>query len=292
MSIVPARRLCRRIRVLVSLVQEDGHARFTIRPLKGGFKYSRGRVTCREAWVISDPVFKHALAVLLAMNDDTTGAGTEGERAEGDDVELAWETTDTDVDYRCPGFDIRRDEVRFPDGTDAEYHYVDEPPAVVILPFTPEGEVVVIEEWRQAVGRVNRGLPAGGVEVEDVEAEDVAELDPVDNDSDLKAAAARELAEETGYEAGSFEHLISVEPTNGIANSVHHHFLALDCEPTAAQDLDHNESIRVGTSAYADLRDAVLAGDIRDGRTAIAVQQYELTRDGEAVPDGSNRANR
>src|SRR6056297_3474415 len=101
--------------------------------------------------------------------------------------DLAWETLDTDIDYRCPGFDVRRDEVRFPDGETDGYHYVDEPPAVVVLPLTPDGDVVVIDEWRQAVDRVNRGLPAGTVEPEDAD--------------DLERAAARELAEETGYEA-------------------------------------------------------------------------------------------
>ncbi len=178
--------------------------------------------------------------------------------------DLAWETTDTEIEYRCPGFDVRRDDVRFPDGTDAAFHYVDEPPAVVVLPFTPAGDVVVIDEWRQAVGRVIHGLPAGTVE-------------PTDAD-DLERAAARELAEETGYEAAAFEHLITVEPTNGVSDSVHHHFLATGCEPTAERDLDHNESISVDVVDYDDLLAGVVDGHLRDGRTATAVLQYELTR--------------
>ena len=80
------------------------------------------------------------------------------------DDSLTWETTDSEIDYTCPGFEVRRDDVRLPDGTETDYHYVDEQPAVVVLPFTTDGEVVVIEEWRQAVGRVNRGIPAGTVE--------------------------------------------------------------------------------------------------------------------------------
>lgn len=178
--------------------------------------------------------------------------------------ELAWTTADSGIDYHCPGFDVRRDAVELPDGTDAEYHYVDEPPAVVILPFTAEGDVIVIDEWRQAVGRVNRGLPAGSVEPEDA--------------ADLEAAAARELEEETGYEAAAFDHLLTVEPTNGIANSVHHHFLARGCQPTGERDLDPNESIRVEITGYDDLLAAVVDGDLRDGRTVTAVLQYELTR--------------
>lgn len=183
-----------------------------------------------------------------------------GDPAPGDP--LAWETLDTTVDYTCPGFDVQRDEVRLPDGTQAEFHFVAEPDSVVVLPFTAEGDVVVIEEWRQAVGRVNRGLPAGGLEP---------------GDDDLAAAARRELAEETGYEAGGVERLTSAEPANGLLDATLHYFLARDCEPTAEQDLDHNESIRVDTTTFEDLLAAVRSGEIRDGRTHVGVLQYALT---------------
>ena len=177
--------------------------------------------------------------------------------------DLTWETLDTTIDYRCPGFDVRRDEVQFPAGDTDDFHYVDEPPAIVVLPFTPDGEVVVIDEWRQAVGRTNRGIPAGTIESTDAD--------------DLTRAAARELAEETGYEAAAFEPLTTVEPTNGMANAVHHHVLATGCTPTAERDLDHNESIAVETVPYDDLLAAVLDDGLRDGRAVTAVLWYELT---------------
>jgi len=175
------------------------------------------------------------------------------------DDDLAWETTDSRIDYDCPGFEVREDAVTFPDGSTGRYHSVTEPDAVVILPFTPDGDVVAIEEWRQAVGRVNLGLPAGGLEPDD---------------DDLVATARRELREETGYEADRLEAVASVEPANGLLDATHHHFVAYGCEPTTAQSLDENESIRVTERDFDTLRERAVAGQLRDGRAAVAVLRY------------------
>jgi ADP-ribose pyrophosphatase len=137
---------------------------------------------------------------------------------------------------------------------------------VVVLPFTPDGDVVVIQEWRQAVRRVNRSLPVGGMEPED---------------EDRAAAARRELREETGHEADDVAFLTSVEPANGIANTVLHFFVARGCTPTAEQKLDHNESIRVETTAMDALRKHVSEREIRDGRTTLGLLYYEAFGTGE-----------
>lgn len=177
------------------------------------------------------------------------------------DDELQWETLNERTSYSCPGFDVVTEDVQLPDGTETTFDYLSEPPAVVVLPFTPDEDVVLIEEWRQAVGRVNRGLPAGSVE---------------DDDESLASAARRELGEETGYEAAEVEHLTTVEPMNGAADSVFHFFVAEGCQPTAEQQLDFNESIRVDTTTFDELREAAANDELRDGRTALGVLYYEL----------------
>ncbi|QSG05836.1 NUDIX hydrolase [Halapricum desulfuricans] len=175
------------------------------------------------------------------------------------DSDLTWERLESETVYTCPGFDVISETVRLPDGTETDFDYVAEGDSVVVLPFSTEGEVVVIEEWREPVRRVNYGLPAGGVEPDE---------------SEPATAVERELAEETGYEAGRVEHLTTVEPANGFADTVFHYFLAEGCTPTAERDLDHDESIDVTTTSFEDLLAAVREGELRDGRAALGILYY------------------
>ncbi|MEF8883112.1 MAG: NUDIX hydrolase [Halapricum sp.] len=173
--------------------------------------------------------------------------------------DLTWEQLESETVYTCPGFDVINETVRLPDGSETDFDYVAEGDSVVILPFTTDGEVVVIEEWREPVRRVNYGLPAGSVET---------------TDDEPATAVERELREETGYEAGTVGHLTTVEPANGFADTVFHYFLAEECTPTAEQDLDHDEAISVSTTGLEDLVAAVREDDLRDGRTALGVLYY------------------
>ena len=172
--------------------------------------------------------------------------------------DLAWEQLTTQVAYRCPGFEIINEDVRLPDGTETDFDYLSEPPAVVILPFVDTETLVVIDEWREPVDRINRGLPAGTVE---------------DGESPL-TAARRELREETGYEAADIRPLVTVEPANGVADSVHHYFVATGCQPDREQRLDIDETIQPTEVDFEAFTSAVLGGTVRDGRAVLGLCYY------------------
>ncbi len=175
--------------------------------------------------------------------------------------DLAWDTLDSTTDYARSDLSVTRDRVRLPDGDITEFQYLSEPPSVVVIPLTPQKEVVVIEEWRQPVERVSRGFPAGGAE---------------SDDADLAAAAHRELREETGYVADEVEHLATAEPANGFTDAVHHYFVGTDCLSNGSQELDGDESIRTDLTTMDHLRERLRKGNLRDGRTALGVFYYDL----------------
>ena len=118
--------------------------------------------------------------------------------------ELEWETQTVETAYSCPGFDIVHEDVTLPDGTETDFDFLREGDSVVVLPLTGDGEVVVIEEWRQAVKRVNRGLPAGSVEA---------------TDDEPRAAVARELREETAFAISTPQNPQTVTPTPSFTTS-------------------------------------------------------------------------
>lgn len=173
-----------------------------------------------------------------------------------DEHALSWETLERDRPFACEAFEVVTDRVRLPDGSESRFDFVTEPPSAVVLPVTTDGQVVVLEEYRHAVGRVALGLPGGSAEEDDV---------------DLEATAVRELLEEAGYHAGDLEALAVAEPANGLLASERHYFKAVGCEPAAEVDRDEDESIRVRTMDPAALFERVIAGEVRDERTIVAV---------------------
>jgi ADP-ribose pyrophosphatase len=106
---------------------------------------------------------------------------------------------------------------------------------VVIVAVTAEGRLVLVEQYRKPVRSSVLELPAGL-------AGDVAGQE----DEALASAAARELQEETGYEADAFECVgASGPPSAGVSSEVVTFFRATGLRRTGPGGGDANEQITV-----------------------------------------------
>ena len=158
-------------------------------------------------------------------------------------------------------FSVDLDEVRRPSGSTGRRLVIRHPSAVAVVPILPDDETLVVTQYRYAIEQDTVELPAG-------------KIDPGETP---EQAAAREMEEETGYRVGRLEHLISFGPSIGYSNEVIHVFAAHDLTP-ADNGPDEDEISRVEAIPFSMLKQKILAGEIIDGVTILALAVWEWRR--------------
>jgi ADP-ribose pyrophosphatase len=156
---------------------------------------------------------------------------------------------------------VRRDRVRLPNGAEATREYVVHPGAVLMLPILADGRLVLERQFRYPVGRVMLEFPAG-------------KIDP--NETPL-ATAKRELREEAGYTAGTWQHLGTVHPEIGYSTEAIEIYIATDLAHVGAQ-LDEGEFLDVVLMTEDELLAAFDAGLVTDGKTVATLFAWQRHR--------------
>jgi ADP-ribose pyrophosphatase len=136
------------------------------------------------------------------------------------------------------------------------------PGAVAILPLVDSSHVCLLRNRRPVVGATLWEIPAGTLEPG--EAPD--------------HAAVRELAEETGYAAGSLRKLTQFYPSPGVLDEITHVYLATELTPGAMR-LEADEELAPHVVAWSEALAWALDGTIRDAKTLVAVLLWDWLRD-------------
>ena len=163
----------------------------------------------------------------------------------------------TDI-YKGNVMALRADDVVMPGGRVARREIVEHPGAVAIAALDPDDRVMMIHQYRHAVGRRLWEMPAGLL--------DVAGEDPVE-------AARRELREEAGLEAAEWSTLLDLVPSPGFSDEAIRVFLARGLTDVGRPDLGDDEEADM-TTRWVTLSVAVrmvLAGTIVNAATVAAV---------------------
>lgn len=153
---------------------------------------------------------------------------------------------------------LRSDEVVMPGGRPAVREILEHPGAVAIAALDDDDRLMMIHQYRHALGRRLWELPAGLL--------DVAGEDPVET-------ARRELAEEAGLAASAWSVLVDVAPSPGFSDESVRVYLARGLTEVPRPDLGDDEEADL-TQHWIPLTAAtrmVLAGEIVNGITAAAV---------------------
>ena len=147
---------------------------------------------------------------------------------------------------------VRSDRLQLGTGTERTYDVVGHPGAAAVVALDDGGRVLLVHQWRPAIGASEWELPAG---IRD------------HGDEPVQAVAERELAEETGVTATSWSHLLTLHPSPGYAAEQVEVFLARGA--TRTQDPDREDSEAGMTTTWVDLAEAVAA--VRAGQITSAM---------------------
>jgi ADP-ribose pyrophosphatase len=148
------------------------------------------------------------------------------------------------VVWECPWWRVE-ERVTGKPGADRKWFSVHrpDPNTVSILGLTPDGQVPVLRQFRIPLQQYVWELPAG---LCDKEGEDMA------------VTAGRELTEETGWQAGRIERLLTAATSSGLTDELFNGFLGLDLEKVEEGGGLEGEEIEVHLRPFAGLTEFLL----------------------------------
>lgn len=149
---------------------------------------------------------------------------------------------------------VRLDKVQLNDGRESQREVVEHAAVAAIVPVDAAGAVVLVRQYRLPAEEALLEIPAGGI----------------DEGEEIEPAAQRELAEETGYRAGTLKRLGGFYVSPGYVTEFIHVFLATDLVEDAL-DGDDDEQIEVVRMPLVEAIGLIQTGGIKDAKSIVGL---------------------
>lgn len=156
-------------------------------------------------------------------------------------------------------FKLMRENITLPNEITVDLDIIRHPGASAIVPLSDDATLLMIKQYRHAVGDFIWEIPAGV-------------LNP--NETPLECAK-RELVEETGFAGNVWHKLGVITPVPAYSDERIHLFVAANLVP-AEQNLDQDEMIDVHEVPIADIMRMISGGSIQDSKTIVGL--FMVTR--------------
>ena len=177
-------------------------------------------------------------------------------------MDLTERTVESKTIYEDKIVTVLVDQAELPNGNRALREVVLHPGGVAILPLDQDGNVTLVQQYRYPFHELLLELPAG-------------KLDP---EEEHRTAAARELSEETGLEAGELTYLGCILASPGFCSEKLHMYLARGLRRSVSHP-DDDEFLNVITMPFAELVQKVMDGTIQDAKTVATVLKTKVLLD-------------
>ena len=179
---------------------------------------------------------------------------------------MKWKIISSEYIFSDLWFKVRKDICETPQGKIINPYYVYEFPTwVTAFALTEENKVVMVRQYRHALGEVCIELPGGCVD---------------NTDKNLQDAMARELLEETGHSFSSYEYLGKISANPSTNNNLMHMFLAKGGKKISEPQLDGNEELEVELFSIDEVKQLVKENKIVQAMHVTCIL-YALEKIGE-----------
>ncbi len=166
-------------------------------------------------------------------------------------------TISSRVIYEGRAVKLRVDTVQKPDGSETTREIVEHADCITVVPVDANGNILLVNQYRQATGKELLEIPAGGIEPGE----------------DPATAVAREMREETGFLPRKIEPLGGFYSAPGYATEYLYLFLATDMVPMPLVAEDTAE-IKVVPIPKDRIPELIAKGDIRDSKSIAGLLRY------------------
>lgn len=178
-----------------------------------------------------------------------------------------WRRGEARVVYENPWIRVTEEDAVAPTGAPALYGVVGfKNLALAVLPIDEDGAVVLVGQHRLPFGDYSWEIPEGGGPHGE---------DPLDG-------ARRELAEEAGLNADTWQEVLRMQLSNSVTDELAIGYLATGLRPSAGKaEQDETEDFSVIRVPFREALDAAMNGHIRDALTvAMLLRAYHMAREG------------
>lgn len=155
---------------------------------------------------------------------------------------------------------VRCDDAQLPDGKPCKREVVDHAGGASVL-YVREGKVLLVRQFRYPYMEETLEIPAG-------------KLNPGE---DPARTAARELAEETGWQPASVEHMFTIYPTPGYSAEKIYIYRAHGVREGQVHP-DEDEFVTAAFYPIDEVLSMIERGEIKDAKTIIAVMSLRLQK--------------
>ncbi|SES00445.1 NUDIX hydrolase [Lachnobacterium bovis] len=162
--------------------------------------------------------------------------------------------------YKGSILDIYADTMELDNGKKEKWDFVSHRMgAACVVPVLPNGDVLLVRQYRPALDRETIELPAGC-------------RDSLTEDTYY--TAKRELEEETGYSSDEISPLLKLKSTVAFCDEFIDVYLAENIFLNGEQNLDEEEEIDVEVYTREELEDLIYSGKIQDSKTVSGLLAY------------------